>query len=231
MKRIARLTTLLGILAAIMTGSLAGGSSAAVTSPTDLRGFMLTATEATTTTFHRTPSFAWKPAPGAVRYELQLSTSETFRENGILFDSKEYLTPVAAPSLTLPWITGSPHSLFARVRAIFANGSTSAWSDDYGFDVVPPAAPTPLSSRDGLLRWTPVDGANGYQVWLVDAHKMEVVNTNVLDEREFYAFHNDQSWIGHVRWRVRALRGNIMGQLNGLPVATHGAWSPVYSSA
>ena len=125
MKRIARLTTLLGILAVVVAGSLAGASTAAVAAPTGLRGFLLTATESATTTFHRTPSFAWKPAPGAVRYELQLSTSATFRDNGVIFDSRAFLTPVAAPSLTLPWITGSPHSLYARVRAIFGRGGVS----------------------------------------------------------------------------------------------------------
>jgi hypothetical protein len=231
MKRIARLATLLGILAVVTTGSLAGASTAGIAAPTSLHGFLLTATEPATTTFHRTPSFAWKPAPGAVRYELQLSTSAAFRDNGILFDSKNYLTPVADPSITLPWITGSPHSLYARVRAIYATHGVSPWSAEYGFDVVPPAAPTPMSSYDGLLRWTPVAGATGYQIWFVDIGKIETVNTNVLDEREFYAFHANQTWIGHVRWRVRALRLNVLGLQNGLPVATHGKWSPVYNSA
>ena len=78
MKRIVRLTTLLGILAVVVAGSLAGASSAAVRAPVGLHGFLLIANQQTST-FHRTPSFAWRPVSGAVRYELQLSTSNSFR--------------------------------------------------------------------------------------------------------------------------------------------------------
>ncbi len=227
--RIVRLATLVGVLAAIAAGSLAG-ASAATPAPAGLHGFLLTANEPATTTFHRTPSFAWKPVPGADHYELQLSTSSAFRDNGVLYDNRGLVTPVAAPSLTLPWITGSPHSLYARVRAIFGGGGASPWSAPYGFDVVPPAAPAQLSSYDGLLRWSPVEGADRYQVWLLDAGKIETVSTNVVDEREFYAFHATAPWIGTVRWRVRAMRLNVMGRMNGMPAAAYGPWSPIYDS-
>ena len=90
-----------------------------------------------------------------------------------------------------------------------ADGATP-WSANFGFDMVPPPAPTPLPSYPGLLRWTPVEGADAYEVWLVDVlgGKMETVRTNVLDEREFYTFHQSASWIGTVRWRIRAIRSN-----------------------
>ncbi len=168
--------------------------------------------------------------PGATGYEFQLATSSTFRDNGVLYDNQTLLTPVEAPPLTLPWITGSPHALYARVRAILQSGTTP-WSASFGFDVTPPPAPTPLSSYPGLLRWTPIEGADAYQVWLIDTGKMETVRTNVLDEREFYTFHQSQQWIGTVRWRVRALRGDVYNyRVNGMPVSQFGPWSPVYSS-
>ncbi len=230
MKRIARLTTLLGILAAVTAGSLAGASTAAVKAPTGVHGFLLLSSEPLTSKFHRTPSFAWAPVSGAVHYELQLATSNTFRDNGILYDGTNLPTPVAAPTLTLPWITGSPHSLYARVRASLLGGHVTPWSAPYGFDMVPPAAPTQLSSYDGLLRWSPVAGADRYQVWFTDAGKIETVTTNVLDEREFYAFHATAPWIGTVHWRVRAMRMNVVGRLNGMPVAAYGPWSPVFHS-
>jgi hypothetical protein len=225
MKRIARLS-ILGLLAALTAVSLAGASTAALAAPTGLHGFMLTASESSST-FHQTPSFAWHSTAGAVRYELQISQSPAFQDNGVLFDSKAFLTPVAAPSLTLPWITGNPHSLYARVRAILGSGGTSPWSANYGFDVVPPAPPTSMSSYNGLLRWTPVQGATGYEVWLLDAKTIKTVNTNVLDERESYPSNAS----GTVHWRVRAMRGDVQGQLNGMPVATYGAWSPIYTSS
>ena len=58
------------------------------------------------------------------------------------------------------------------------------------------------------------------------------MRTNVLDEREFYTFHQSAQWISTVRWRVRAVRGDQFKQrINGLPVAQTGAWSDIYSSS
>ena len=116
------------------------------------------------------------------------------------------------------------------MRAIPQTGTTP-WSTTFGFDVTPPTAPTPLPSYPGVLRWTPMEGANSYQVWLIDTGKIEAVRTNVLDEREFYTFHQSLQWIGSVRWRVRAVRDNI-GQyrINGLPASRFGPWSPIYNS-
>ncbi len=168
---------------------------------------------------------------GALRYELQLSTSETFQDNGVIYDVSNLQTPVAAPTLTLPWITGSPHSLYARVRAFFAGGRVSPWSADYGFDIVPPSVATPLPSYPGLLRWTPVDGADSYQVWLLGTGKIESANTNVMDEREYYAFHDTPEWTATVHWRVRAVRNDEVGGKNGLPATAFGPWSPVYTSS
>ena len=50
-----------------------------------------------------------------------------------------------------------PHSLYARVRAITPAGATP-WSANYGFDMVAPAAPSPLPSYPGVIRWTPLEG-------------------------------------------------------------------------
>jgi hypothetical protein len=208
----------------------ASASSAAVGAPTGLHGFLLRADETATTSFHRTPSFAWNPVPGARKYQFQLATSNTFRDNGILYSDATLRTPVSAPTLTLPWITGSPHSLYARVRAI-TDTETTPWSTPFGFDITPPDPPTPLQSYPGVLRWTPVDGADEYEVWLVDAGKHEFVRTNVLDEREFYSFHQTAQWMGTIHWRIRAWRFNEFKQrLNGIPISSTGAWSPVYTT-
>jgi hypothetical protein len=236
-----RLACLLTIL---LAASIAGTASAstAVTAPTDLHGFMLRADEQDppATVFHRTPSFAWAPVAGAIGYQFQLSTSSTFRDNAVFFNASDLKSPVVAPPLALPWITGSPHSLYARVRATVATASgteVTDWSDDFGFDMAPPPPPTPMASDPGLLRWTPIEGADAYQVWLVDVRpgsstgKQETVRTNVMDEREFYTFHQNAKWIGSVRWRVRAMRSTAGGTpRNGFPAVTYGAWSPTYNS-
>jgi hypothetical protein len=225
--RVIRIASLFAVAA---LAASAHASSAGLAAPSGLHGFMLRADETASTSFHRTPSFAWNPVAGATRYQFQLATTSTFRDNGILYDNAQLLTPVEAPPLTLPWITGSPHALYARVRSFSASGVTP-WSAPFGFDVVPPTPPTPLPSYPGLLRWTPIEGVNGYQVWLIDTGKMEFVRTNVLDEREFYTFHQAQSWIGTVRWRIRAVRNDTANRINGIPVSHVGAWSPIYSSS
>jgi hypothetical protein len=228
--RTARLLMLLAALLALAVG--AGSARSADSAPTGLHGFLLRADEPLKTSFSRTPSFAWNPVPGALHYEFQLSLSDAFRDNSVIYANNGDPTPVEAPPLTLPWITGSPHALYARVRAITPDGATP-WSANFGFDMVPPPPPTPLSSYPGLLRWTPVEGAAGYQVWLLDAHKMEISTTNTLDEREFYTFHQSAKWTGTIRWRIRVLRvdaGVGGSRLNSIPAAQYGAWSPIYTS-
>jgi hypothetical protein len=229
--RTARLLALLAAMLMLAVG--AGSAQSADTAPTGLHGFLLRADEPQKTSFSRTPSFAWNPVPGALHYEFQLSLSDSFRDNSVIYADDQALTPVEAPPITLPWITGSPHALYARVRAMMPDGATP-WSTNFGFDMVPPAPPAPLSSYPGLLRWTPVEGAAGYQIWLLDAHKMEYSTTNTLDERDFYTFHQSAKWIGTVRWRIRALRDDATvgggTRLNSIPAVTYGAWSPIYSS-
>ncbi|MFL5917637.1 MAG: hypothetical protein ACJ74L_11440 [Gaiellaceae bacterium] len=203
--------------------------------PKHLHGFLLRADEPVDSSFARTPSFAWDPVPGAVRYQFQVATSSTFRENGLVYTAANLTTPVAAPSVSLPWITGNPYALFARVRAITRTSATP-WSAPFGFDMEPSAAPRPLPGDAGLLRWTPVEGADGYEIWFIDINnptpKMEVVYTNVLDERELYTFHRSASWTSTVRWRIRALRMlDNTDRQNKLPAVTYGPWSPVYSSS
>ncbi|HEX3056938.1 MAG TPA: hypothetical protein VHP82_12455, partial [Gaiellaceae bacterium] len=229
-----RTARLLMLLAVLLTLAVAAGSArSADIGPTGLHGFLLRADEPARTSFPRTPSFAWNPVPGALHYEFQLSLSTAFRDNSVIYADANATTPVEAPPITLPWITGSPHALYARVRAVTADGTTP-WSENFGFDMVPPPPPTPLSSYPGLLRWTPVEGAAGYQIWLIDAHKMENSVTNTLDEREFYTFHLTPNWIGSVRWRIRALRDDATigssTRLNSIPAVTYGAWSPIYTS-
>src|SRR4051794_31455684 len=222
--------SLLGVVSAADAATPVKGAA-----PAHLHGFLLRADEPVENSFPRTPSFAWQPVPAAVRYQFELSTSSSFRDNGLIYNATNLTTPVAAPQLTLPWITGHPHALFARVRAI-KRASSTPWSAPFGFDMEPADAPKPLQSEPGLLRWTPIEGADMYQVWLIDINnptaKMEMSLTNVLDEREFYTFHRSASWTGTIRWRIRALRmdNDPSARQNHLPAVAYGPWSPVYTS-
>ena len=231
--RIARFAALLALAA--LLGAV-HSSVAATGAPTGLHAFLLRADEPAQTTFSRTPSFGWNPVPGALHYEFQLSLSNTFRDNSVVFADLNVETPVESPGITLPWITGNPHSLYARVRAMTATGATP-WSANFGFDMVAPQPPSPMPGYPGVLRWTPSEGADLYEVWLVDIPKFVAVTTNVLDEREFYTFHQSTSWTGTIRWRVRSVRiDTVLGGTSGtsrynkIPAVQYGAWSPIYSS-
>jgi hypothetical protein len=239
--RAARFLPLVALAAAAILSGSAGAAS--LQAPTGLHAFLLRADDPPTTVFSRTPSFAWDPVPGATGYEFQLSTSNTFSngtndsvsDNGIWYDTNSLTSPVVAPPLDLPWITGSPHSLYARVRATTPDGVTP-WSADFGFDMQPdPLLPTPMSTDGlpGLLRWTPVEGADAYQIWFTDLPHNYIVTTrtNVLDEREFYSFHGSLAWIGTIHWRIRAVRSTELGKpANGFPVSSYSQWSPIYTS-
>lgn len=216
-------------LAATAGLALALAAPAQAGAPQGLKGFLLRADEPVTHTFSRTPSFAWKPVAGAKRYEFELSTSSVFRENGILFSDKTLTSPATSVPLTLPWITGAPYSLHARVRAETAKGLTP-WSKPFGFNLRWGTVPTPLPTQPGLVRWTPVDGAGGYQVWFIDVPKVITVYSNVADQRELYTFHQGVSWTSSVRWRVRAVRWLHNKTVNTLPPVSYGPWSPVHTS-
>ena len=225
---------LVPLLAALALASSASADSpkpnVGLVAPQDLHAFLLRADEARADTFPRTPSFAWTPTRGAVRYEFQVSTSNVFRESGIIFEDANVKGATLAVPVALPWITGNPHALFARVRAVLPSGAVTPWSSSVGFNVRWPTIPAPLTSYPGLLRWTPVDGATGYEVWLIEAGKTFSTPTNVADQREYYIFHQDTVWTGSVHWRVRAQRVLYGARANGLPAVSYGPWSPTYTS-
>jgi hypothetical protein len=234
--------------------ALAGGAHAAVRTPAHAATAKLAAPGSLhaflpgfpngTTSFPRTPAFAWNPVRGAARYELVLSTDPAFSGNSIAWDDSTVNSPVAAVPISLPWITGTPHSLYARVRGIATNGAVGPWSRSFGFDMrwMDNGIPAALDSPPGMVRWEPVDGATAYQVWFMNvdvtdgngdpsgASKIFMTATNVADEREYYTFHQpvtpDGQWT--VVWRVRAVR-TVYGALNNaLPSVTYGPWSPAY---
>ena len=173
----------------------------AASAPADLRGFLLRANDPQPAghAFPRTPAFAWDNVKGASSYEFQLATSKNFSENSIVWEKADLPNPITSVPLTLPWITGNPYSLYARVRANVGGDATS-WSTKYGFKMKAPAAPTSLSNganpTPGMVRWTPVEGATAYEVsflWDVanGQNKKIKTSTTAADLRELYAFANN----------------------------------------
>ena len=228
------------ILVVLLVALVAAPAAQAQTAPQNVRAFLLRANEPEPTgrTFARTPSFAWNRVSGATRYHFQLSTSRRFTENAVVWEAKKLPSPLTSVPLTLPWITGNPYSLYARVRA-FSGSSAGPWSARYGFRMKSPGPPASLSSgvnpRPGMVRWTPVEGATAYQVtFLYDLgagdKKLIKTGTTAADLREYYTFHNDLQTRGidQVSWRVRAVRELEGTPKNDLPVVSYGPWSPTF---
>lgn len=135
--------------------------------------------------------------------------------------------PAVSVDVALPWFTGQPYALYAHVRAITKDGPTS-WSTPFAFNMRWPSVPTPLPSQAGLVRWTPIQGATGYQVWFRDfgVSKVFSTSTNVADEREYYTWHGNVSSWATVHWRVRAVR-RVFGDIpNGLPATSYWTVEP-----
>jgi hypothetical protein len=229
-------------LFAVLT--LAGAAEAAQQSatklraPTGLRAFLLRPNEAETHVFSRTPAFAWNPVRGAKTYEFTLSTSPLFASSGLVYASSTLTSPAASVPVTLPWISGEPYSLYARVRAIGPKGAIGTWSSSYGFNMRWSNVPQPMASGPGFIRWTPIDGATSYDVWYgnidIGGGKSKIFSTttNVADQREYWTFHQNNAFAGTVLWRVRAVRrvdGTGLPK-NGLPAVSYGPWSQIYTT-
>jgi hypothetical protein len=216
-------------LAAVLFAMLvfAPAANAGVAAPTGLKPFLLRADEAPARTFSRTPSFAWKPVRGAVRYEFELSTKSNFADSALIWTSTSLKMPTAAIPVRLPWMTGSPYALWAHVRAVTRKG-VSKWSGPYGFNMRWSNIPQADASPPGLVRWAPVEGATGYHVWFLGPNKRIATKTNVADEREHWTFHQEPTWTGVVRWRVRAVRAKIGATVNGIPAVSYGPWSQTF---
>jgi hypothetical protein len=151
----------------------------------------------------------------------------------------ETIAPIKIPAvsinLVLPWFTGQPYALYAHVRSVTTQGA-SKWSRPFGFNMRWEDTPVPLPSKPGLVRWTPIEGATGYEVWYGGRgptgflNKIVQMHTNVADQRDLYTFHLDEAWWRTVEWRVRAIR-QVVGSLpNGLPAVSYGPWTAVYAT-
>ena len=207
--------------------AIAPAADAAVGAPSGLKPFLLRADEAPARVFPRTPSFAWRPVRGANKYEFELATQKNFTESSIVWSGPAKMPAVAIP-ISLPWMTGTPYALWARVRAVTGKG-VSRWTAPYGFNTRWTATPQVQQSTVGLVRWAPVEGATGYNVWFLGPNKVIATRTNVADEREYWSFHQNPAVTGVVRWRVRAVRTRVGTSANGIPSVSYGPWSPVYT--
>ena len=125
-------------------------------------------------------------------------------------------------------MTGDPYALWAHVRVI-ANGRASAWSAPFGFNTSWDSIPEQVDAPDGLIRWTPVDGATGYEVWFQEFGHPFMTRTNP-SEREYWTFH--PGMFKTVHWRVRAVRliTAPASLPNGIQAVKYGPYTKVFKT-
>ncbi len=143
--------------------------------------------------------------------------------------------PAVSLDLTLPWFSGRPYALYAHVRAITARGPTK-WSRSFGFDMRWEEFPVPMVGRPGLVRWNPVEGATGYQIWFpgnlpgFPTGKLVSSNTNVADLREFYSSISTTPGGPRSAGACAPCDRSRGRSPNGLPAVSYGPWSPEYAA-
>ena len=221
----------------VSQASPAGNSNALNQGPTGLRAFLLRADEPLAHSYSRTPSFSWRSvALRGGHYQFQIAVSKSFQDGTLVFKDMSVAQPAETVPRQMPWMTGSPYALWAHVRWISKDGTKATpWSVPFGFNLEWAAGEVPaqMPAPEGLVRWTPVDGATAYEVLypdLVPAVSFQT-STNVADEREFFTFHNSLGYTA-IHWRVRAIRdvGQFKSSTNGLPAVSYGPWSPIYAT-
>ena len=164
---------------------------------------------------------------GAVRYEFELATKSKFAESSIVWRSDSLKTPTTAIPVALPWMTGSPLRPLGPRPRLQTQGRDALERPvrlRHALDRSPRTQPSP----PGLVRWSTVEGATGYQVWFLGPRKRIATKTNVADEREHWTFHQDPSWTAAVPWRVRAVRSELGATLNGMPAVSYRPWSQTF---
>ncbi len=234
MPRLALLAGLALTLALVPQASSRSSGSLVPGAPSALRAFLLRADEPISHEYSRTPSFSWSPvAERGGRYQFELASSRTFQDSTLVFKDSSVPFPAETISRQLPWVTGDPYALWAHVRWISNDGQRATpWSVPFGINMQWPTIPRQLPSPEGLIRWSPVDGATSYEVLYTDFVPMVSfqTTTNVADEREYFTFHNSIGY-GTIHWRIRAVRNlGKGGATNGLPAVSYGPWSPTYAT-
>src|SRR5262245_44185227 len=116
MRTVRLLSTLAAALAVAAVASAA--PTGAAHSPIGLKPFLLRTTEPAVHEFPRTPSFSWRPVRGAFRYDFQLAKSPNFSDDSVFWRKTDLRTPAVVIPLQLPWMTGAPYAVYARVRAV-----------------------------------------------------------------------------------------------------------------
>ncbi len=124
------LLAVFGVLGLALTGVAEARIDRPAVTPQGLKAFLLRTDEPVKHEFDRTPSFAWVPVRGALRYEFELATSKLFTESSIVWSNAndEFVAPTTttAPATTTPTV----ETAAAKLAKLYANLRTPTVSID-----------------------------------------------------------------------------------------------------
>ena len=182
--------------------------------------FAATPTGAAASFTELNPYLFWAPVPGAKSYDVQVSPGDQF--NNVVFTGTSLPQPFASPAA----VGALPDDTYSwRVRARDTNDNTGPWTVASTFtkawgaatEVAPDFG---VTTEDLALQWTPVDGAQQYEVQVtdlqnnfvgphlkIDAKTAATSLTPTFQEERAKAMVNGNLW-----WRVRPVIDGVFGR-------------------
>ena len=175
------------------------------------------------------PYFTWKPVPGAATYDVEVAAGDHFATP--TFTSTNFPLTFTSPSS----VGALPDDSYSwRVRAKDVTGQPGPWSPYSAFTKVW-ATPTPTAPAEDaivmtpLLRWDPIEGAEGYQVQISN-HPYTFTGDRVVINQETA----NNAWAplradstknffpgADYFWRIRPI---LRGTYGGWTTARHLTW-------
>ena len=197
-------------------------------------------TSRSSTTYSRTPSFTWQPGQRCTggHYQFQIATSQSFQDATLVFKDMNVAQPAETVPRQLPWMTGEPYALWARVRWI-SNERPSGDAVEQAVRVQHPVGrqtrfrssfPRPRGSSAGRRS----TARPPTRCCIPTSMPAAVVPDHDERRRRARVLHLPQ------RARIRrrstgasarsATSGSSRARRNGLPAVSYGPWSPVFTT-
>ena len=169
------------------------------------------------------PYLSWNPVPGAKSYDVEVAPGDQF--NNVVFAGRNIGQPFATPGV----VGALPDDTYSwRVRARDPKDNPGPWTTATNFTRAW-TSPAQLAPADGattsnlLFQWTPVDGAERYEVQVTSvAHtyagtalKIATTTSGTSLVPTFSEERTRNMSYGNLWWRVRPVIDGVPGTWTG----------------
>lgn len=156
----------LGVLSLALSGVADARIDRQEVTPQGLTAFLLRTDEPVKHEFDRTPSFAWRPVRGALRYEFELATSKSFGEGSIVWsNANDEFVPQAPATTAGGATTTTTETAAAKLAKLYANLRSPAVSIDLALPWITGSpyalyAHVRAITKNGVTSWSAPYGFN-----------------------------------------------------------------------